>query len=247
MWLLGASSIGAAVLLSILLFSLRFEELWRWYDTIQLELAQIEKEIAEIDQTWLFTATILSLFTVKTVFPIYPTSTVCFLTGVVLPMYVALPVNIIGLCLLFSIRYYGGKKLSAGNAWKLISKNEALRALIQRDGKGNPWLLVALRLMPAMPLNAISNIYGSFDFGFWRFMVLSVVGFLPRLISFTFVGRNVFDPLSASFLVPLILLLVLSGISILSINSVWVTVDRTVSYMKNRKRKKGETANDKNI
>jgi uncharacterized membrane protein YdjX (TVP38/TMEM64 family) len=47
------------------------------------------------------------------------------------------------------------------------------------------------------------------------FVVLSVVGFLPRLISWSIIGCNVFDPFTPAFLTPIAILLVISGISIL--------------------------------
>lgn len=232
----------------VLLISLRFDELWRWYTQIKNSLAQLEQFILHIDIAWLFALAILLLFAVKSVIPIYPTSTVCFLTGAVLPMYFAIPVNVIGFAVLLTVRYFWGSRFGAGNAWKIISKTDTLRRLIQQDGKGNPALLVALRLIPGIPVNSISGIYGSFDFGYVRFVLFSLVGFMPRLISYTFVGRNIFDPLSAGFLVPLMLILFFTGTSLLSVNGIWITVEKTVEHIKNSKikknQKKGITEND---
>ena len=244
----GLILIALSVCVGVLLVSLQHEELWHWYTQIQHSLAELENFILNIDKTWLFVAAVMLLFAIKSIFPIYPTSTVCFLTGAVLPMYLAVPVNVIGFAVLLTIRYFWGKRFGAGNAWKIISKTEILRRLIQQDGKGNSALLVALRLIPAMPVNSISGIYGSFDFGYIRFLIFSIIGFLPKLISFTFVGRNVFDPLSSGFLVPIMLLLFFTGISSLSINGVWITVEKTVEFAKNRKteklQKKGFVQND---
>ena len=218
--------------------SLQFEGLWHWYTQIKHSLAQLEEFILTIDIAWVFVCAILLLFAVKSVLPIYPTSTVCFLTGVVLPMYMAIPVNIAGFIVLLTIRYFFGRRFGAGNAWKLISKTDTLRKLIQKDGKGNSALLIALRLIPGLPVNSISGIYGSFDFGYLKFVLFSVIGFMPKIISFTFVGRNVFDPLSAGFLVPIMILLFATGISLLSVNGVWITVEKTVEYIKNKKSQK---------
>lgn len=230
----------------VLLLSLEHEELWRWYAQIKHSLAELEQVILHIDIAWLFALVILMLFAVKSVIPIYPTSTVCFLTGAVLPMYFAVPVNIIGFVVLLTIRYFWGKRFGAGNAWKIISKTDTVRKLIQQDGKGNSALLVALRLVPGMPVNSISGIYGSFNFGYPKFIIFSIVGFLPRLISYTFVGRNIFDPLSGSFLVPVMLILFFSGISAIFINGIWVSVEKTVKYVKtkNKAKTKGNEKDD---
>lgn len=235
----GLIMIALSLAVAALLVSLEFEELWRWYTQVKNSLAELEEYILHIDITWRFVLAVLLLFAVKSVFPIYPTSTVCFITGAVLPMYFAIPVNILGFTVLVAIRYFWGRRFGAGNAWKMISKLDIARRLIQQDGKGNPALLIALRLIPGMPVNSISGIYGSFDFGFGKFWILSVIGFMPKLLSFTFVGRNVFDPLSSGFLVPIMILLFLTGISALSVNGVWTTVEKIVRYRKKQNSKKG--------
>ena len=233
---------------AVLLFSLQYENLWHWYAVTRENLAKLEDYIAHIDIEWQFFGAIMLLFAIKSFFPIYPTSTVCFLSGIVLPMYYAIPVNILGFVVLVTIRYYWGKRFGAGSAWRLISKTDVLRRVIQQDGKGNPALLIALRLIPAMPINSISGIYGSFEFGYARFVLLSVIGFMPKLISFTFVGRNLYDPLSSGFLVPIMLLMFFSGISLLSVNGIWTTVEKIIEYSKknnsNKEQKKGNINND---
>lgn len=243
----GLILIALSLAVFVLLISLQFEGLWRWYTQIKHSLTQLEQFILHIDISWLFALAILLLFAVKSVIPIYPTSTVCFLTGAVLPMYFAIPVNIVGFAILLTVRYFWGSRFGAGNAWKIISKTDTLRRLIQQDGKGNSALLVALRLIPGIPVNSISGIYGSFDFGYVRFILFSIIGFMPRLLSYTFVGRNIFDPLSAGFLVPLMLILFFTGISLLSVNGIWITVEKAVKHFrthKTEKERKGIEEND---
>ena len=241
---IGLTAIAIAIALSILLFSLRYDELWIWYAKARNDLVEIENYILSLDKVWQFLAAVMVLFSIKSFFPIYATSTVCFLSGVVLPSYIAIPVNVLGFTVLITIRYFTGKRFGAGGAWKMISKTEKLRNLIEQDGKGNPALLIALRLLPAMPVNSISGIYGSLDFGYGKFVALSVIGFMPKLISFTLVGRNVYDPLSAGFLLPIIIILFLTGLSLLSVNGVWATAEKTVELTKKHKERK--IRNDQN-
>ncbi len=244
----GLILIALAVAVGVLLFSLQYDSLWWWYAQSKQKLAELEEIILHIDKAWQFLAAILILFAVKSFFPIYATSTVCFLTGIVLPMYIAIPVNVAGFVVLLTIRYFWGKRFGAGNAWKMISKTDAAKRLLEQDDKGNPALLIALRLIPCMPINGISGIYGSLDFGYWKFILLSVIGFMPKLLSFTFVGRNVYDPLSPGFLLPIMLLLFFTGVSVLSVNGVWISVEKTVEFYKSRKlkkdKKKGLAEND---
>ncbi|MGN1102178.1 MAG: hypothetical protein ACI4RG_08305, partial [Huintestinicola sp.] len=49
---------------------------------------------------------------------------------------------------------------------------------------------------------------------------LSLLGYSPLIISYTFIGRNVFNPLSTAFLLPLILLFLLIAVSMLAISKI---------------------------
>ena len=236
MTVIGLILVAVAIGIAVLLFSLRYENLWRWYSVVLAELEKLEQYIASIPQVWLFVLSIIALFAVKSLFPIYMTSTVCFLTGIVLPMPAAIAVNVLGFAVLLTIKYFWGRRLGFGNAWAVVSKVDVMRKLLESDGRGNPWLLVILRLVPLSPINTISRIYGAYDFGYFTFLALSVVGFMPRLISFTLVGRNVFDPLSPSFLLPILLISLLSGISVLFLNAMWTGVEKIVRATKKKRR-----------
>lgn len=222
---------------AVLLFSLQFEGLWKWYNTFRDKLFEIETEIANLENLWQFFFAVIILFLVESIIPIYPISSVCFLSGVVLPMYYSVPVNIIGFSVTVTARYFFGQKTGAGNAWRLIRKNVKLRRMIQQDGSGNPALLILLRMTPFMPVNSISRIYGSFDFGYWRYLLLSIIGFMPKLISFTFVGRNIFDPFSAGFLVPVMVICFATGMSLLSVDGIWVAAEKIMKKDKILKEK----------
>ena len=94
-----------------------------------------------------------------------------------------------------------------------------------------------------MPVNSISGIYGSLRFDYWRFILLSVIGYMPKIISYTFVGRNVYDPLSPEFIVPIMIIAFASGISLVCVNGLWRSIENTVRKakikMKNKASEKG--------
>ena len=214
----GLVLLASGIAVAVLLYSLRYRELWYWYDFTRTELALLEQKIAAIPQRWLFIVAVLFLFFVKCFIPIYLTSSVCFLTGLVLPMYLAIPVNILGMIIMLSVKYYWGYRFGAGTARKIIGKSERLKNLIE--------------LTPGFSINTVSSVYGSMKFGYWNFIILSIIGFMPRLISFTFVGRNAYDPLSPGFLVPIMLLCFATGLTLLSINGIILLVEKIVNKTK---------------
>jgi len=226
--LLGAAGLGC-ILLALacfaLLLSLRVDGLWGWYAHYQEILREAEDYIRAIRPRWLFAAAILAAFTFWSFVPLFSLTTLCLMSGVILPVYMVLPLNAVGLSITFCLPYWRGHRYGVGKAWRFILKNTPARRLLERDSARNPWLLLALRLVPGFPVNSVSRIYGEKHYPPRNYIALSLFGFAPRLFSSTFIGSNMFDPLSAAFLTPLILILLVSGLSLLFVNTIWAFID----------------------
>lgn len=231
----GIALLISAAAVSVVVYLLRYDQLWLWYKVYQEKLLEAEQFIQSLGISWKFVLTMLIVFLVRTFIPFLAVSAICVLTGAVLPSYWALIVNFLGIIIMMSIKYFEGMKFGSGNAWKIISKNERARKIIESSGKVNKALLFALRLIPGFPLGSVSRIYGSPRFPYWRFILLSAAGFAPKLLSYTFMGTNVFDPLSSAFLVPLMIVLTISGASLLCVNLIWLLVEKSVSSSKKNK------------
>ena len=231
----GIALLISAAAVSVVVYLLRYDQLWLWYKVYQEKLLEAGQFIQSLGISWKFVLAMLIVFLVRTFIPFLAVSAVCVLTGAVLPSYWALIVNFLGIIIMMSIKYFEGMKFGSGNAWKIISKNERARKIIESSGKVNKALLFALRLIPGFPLGSVSRIYGSLRFPYWQFILLSAAGFAPKLLSYTFMGTNVFDPLSSAFLVPLMIALTISGASLLCVNLIWLLVEKSVSSSKKNK------------
>ncbi len=212
----------------VLLLSLQVDDLWYWYRNVQEKLTQLEAYIRSLRPYYFFIPAVLLTYTARGFVPIFSISAICLMVGVALPAYLALPLNLIGVAIIMTIKYYKGKRSGGGTALRFFVKNVPVRKLLERDGAANPWLLFAFRLIPSFPEGSISRIYGAMDFGYKRYILISLAGFAPKLFSYTFIGQNVFDPLSAKFLTPIIVILLISGFSLLFINAIWSFVDKNV-------------------
>lgn len=235
---IGLIFIALGFLATVVLISRRYEALWFWYEDLQQKLTQLENYIMSLKKYWQFIGAIILLYITKSIIPIYTTSTLCLISGIFLPIWIAIPVNMVGVGIQMTIKYFWGKRFGAGYSWKLIKKNETLYKLFKSSGKGNPGLLFTIRLVPSTPVNLISAIYGSFDFGYLKFLLLSIAGFFPKLITFTYTGKNMYDPLSAGFLIPIILLLFFTGFTLLSANGAWTVVEQIMKLYNNNKAKR---------
>ncbi len=204
-----------ALVLAILLRIFALDEFNEWYAKYTDALLTFENRIQTHGATWQTVVIVLLNFAVKSVLPWFPLSCICVACGVIFQWYEALLINMAGLTILYSIRYFWGRKFGGGNAEKLIEKNDTLHKFIDSNKIGSPMVLFGLRLIPVISVNNVSMLYGTTDMGYIKFILVSLAGFSYKLFSYTLIGRNVFDPASASFIVPLMMLSFLSGVVML--------------------------------
>jgi len=216
--LIGALLLVVAGVLVALLFFMNSPQLQAWYEEYNYRLVQLEEVVLNLPRLELIALAVLLLYTIKSLMPFFPISVMCFITGFVLPMTMSFAVNFAGLVILVSSRYWIGRFRGDRRTQKMLKMHPTIRAFLENDSKSKPWLLFLFRLVPYFPVNSVSHTYGSMHFDFPDYALISLLGFLPKLVSYTILGHNSFQPLSIPFIVPLIIIFALSGISVIGIN-----------------------------
>gem|GEM_PF-66962 len=231
-------------------FDLNIEELTEiqeGYLNFKQRMIELEESIAHFGNIGYMIVAILLLFALKSVITLVPISATCILSGFLFPFYLALIINVIGISILMSIKYYWGKKLGGGNISKFVKRYPTVLEILEHNGSGNPWILFVFRLVPSFPVNSISQLYGSMNFNFRNYLLISIAGFSLKLISFTIIGSNVYDPLSSAFIVPIIIILFISGISMLLVNGIIsITTKHTADKYKETDKNKKDEKDEKN-
>lgn len=203
-----------AVALVIITYVMTLPEVKRSLQDMYAWFERIENYIAGYDKLAAF-GLIMALFAVKSVVAFIPFSVLFISSGMVFSAPVAMGVSILGFALLISVKFLWGKKFGGGNAHKLAVKSKSITRFMDLKGKGNKWMLVVLRFVPFVPVGTVSRAYGATEMKYLPFVGLSVLGFLPRVVLWSFVGSNIFDPFTPTFMAPIIVLLIISGISLL--------------------------------
>ncbi|MBO7178808.1 MAG: TVP38/TMEM64 family protein [Clostridia bacterium] len=197
---------------------LRIAEIQDWFN-------RIEMFIGSLNKLWAFFA-VIAFFIIKSVIPFVPLSVLFISSGLVFPAPLAAAINVLGFAMLVSAKYLWGKKLGGGSAHKVLVKSETVYDFMDLGGKGNWWMLVILRFVPFIPINTVSRIYGATAMDYWRFCLFSVLGFLPRIITWSIIGVNITDPFSVKFMAPIIILLIISGSSVLVLRTMLNYIDK---------------------
>ncbi len=230
--LISFASMILAVIFIVLLVLSRQEQVQVWYRTYLGYLIEAQHTVENMDNKINVFIVIVFLYTFKSLLSIYPLSALCAVTSTVFPFYFSIPINISGLLILYSVRYYWGKRVGAGGLQRILKRNKTVKYLVENDGNGNPWLLSFFRFLPAIPVNVVSQLYGAMGFNFKHYVCVSLAGFAPLLISYTFIGSNLFNPLSAAFLVPFIIIFTLTSITT-------ITASKILKVQNRRKKSNG--------
>ena len=220
--ILSAVSFVLAVAFIVLLFLSKNDNIQLWYKTYQETLATAEVKVETMNNKATIFVVIIFLFAFKSAFPVYlyPLPALCAVTSTVFEPYFSIPINVLGLVILYSFKYYWGTRVGANGVQMILQRNDTVRYFVERDGNGNPFLLPLLRFIPCMPINLISKLYGAMGFRYRDFLLLSLLGYTPLLVFYTFIGRNVFNPLSTAFLLPFIILFIFIGISMFILSKI---------------------------
>lgn len=203
-----------------LLFLLRLfktEQFLEWYNRYTNTLVEFELWLENRGATPLSVVLILLNYALKAVIPWFPVSCICVASAVLFKWYQALLINLAGLAILFSLKFYWGRARGAGNAGKLLERYDWMSKAIEEKEVSSGVILFFARLLPSVPINSVSCLYGSTEMPVGKFLLISETGFLFKAISYIIIGRNVFDPASASFVVPFIPLILFSGLVFLSL------------------------------
>ena len=189
------------------------------YDAIIKWLAKLENAVVGLDSKFEIVICILALYIARCRVPI-PFGVLCVIPGLVFSFTTAIVVNVAGLSLYFLIKYFEGSWMGAGILTVLLNARRAkfIKEWILFKGSGNPYILVASRCVPTISPAVISILYGSMHYDIIYFLVLSIVGFMPRLYIYTRIGSVLYNPFSKEFIILLMIIVAFSGITSLIFN-----------------------------
>lgn len=208
-----------ALVLTVLLRVFKDESFLSWYNKYTDTLLYYEQWMQTYGATWISALLILFNFVLKALLPWFPISCICVVSGVLFKWYHAMIINIAGVAILFTVRYFWGKRFGAGNAEKILEKYTSVKSFIGSHDLRSNAVLFGLRFSPLVPINSVSSVYGTTDMSYMRYILVSLAGFSYKIFSYTLIGRNVYDPASASFIVPFIILFILTGFVLLSLSA----------------------------
>lgn len=210
-------TVAILVLLSVCLYrqpslAVRFEAVINW-------LSKLEHAVADLDTHIEILICLFALYIAKCQLPI-PMGVLCLISGMVFSLPNAIILNVAFLAFFFTVKYIEGHWIGGGWAMMILNirKIRFLKQWVMFKGSGNPYILVVSRLVPSIPLGMISKLYGSMNYDFIYYLVLSILGFMPRLYIYTRIGSVLYNPFSKEFIILIMIIVAFTGITSLTFN-----------------------------
>ncbi len=218
-WASGISFILALVL-ALLTFFMMLPQVQQSLDKLDSFFTSVEMFIARFDKLAAF-GIVMLLFVTKSFVSVIPFSVLFVGTGLVFPVPVAVCINALGYALFANIKFSWSRKFGGGRAYDIMMRFSLVKKFMALEGEGNSWTLLILDLVPCVPLGTLCRAYGATEMKRSRFTAIVVTGFLPRLVSWSIVGRNMTQPFTPGFTAPIIFLLIVSGASLLLLDTIF--------------------------
>ena len=138
-------------------------------------------------------AVILGIYLVKSVLFVVPAMLIYVSVGMVFPPLTACLVNAAGILLEITATYFLGRFLGGDAVRRLLQKSEGGRKLLQREIGNSIPALLTVRALPVFPIDFVSLLLGAARCKIPRYLALSLVGILPRVVLFTILGDGIYD------------------------------------------------------
>ncbi len=157
---------------------------------------------------------LLLMYAVKSLSVIFPLIVLQIAAGILLPVWPALFINIIGTAISYTLPYILGKISGQGTTEYIVTKYPKAREIIdmQRNSTWFPSFL--LRAISILPGDIVSLCLGSIGVSYIPYVVASVIGTLPGLIPATIAGMSIMNPKSTVFILSVVATALSSVISV---------------------------------
>ena len=146
-------------------------------------------------------AVILLMYALKSLSYFFPMLLIAAAAGAVLPIYAAIPVNLLGIVIMASIPYAVGKYAEGEVVDKLAAKHEKISIVREYSTKHQRFGAFFLRIVSCLPYDVVSLVMGSLRFDYKDYIIGSFLGTAPGIILTTFMGSAITEPLSPEFII----------------------------------------------
>ncbi len=151
------------------------------------------------------------IYTVRPLVLILPASLMSIIAGSIFNSYIALSLNMIGCFGSATLAFFLSRFLGRSFVNKIL-KGKAL-TLNNNMGKYGFRIMTAMRLSFVFPYDPLSYAAGLTKIKYRDFILGTLIGILPEMVTYSLIGGNLTKPFSFKFILPIIVLFIIVFIS----------------------------------
>lgn len=152
---------------------------------------------------WLF-------YAAKSLAMVFPVIALYIASGMIFSPPVAILVNLAGMVIGNTIPFFIGRYSCTDFVDRMLHKYPNIKKVYDWTSRNDIVSAYILRVIGCLPGDVVSLFFGASGVKYLPYLLGSILGKLPVLILATLMGNQIHAPLSAKFLVPLVVLVVLS-------------------------------------
>ncbi len=158
-------------------------------------------------------AVILIMYALKSMSYFFPMFLIAAAAGIILPLYAAIPINLIGIIIMASVPYWVGHFAEQETIDKLANKYSRVHDVREFGSKHQLFGAFFLRIVSCLPYDIVSLTMGSLGFSYKKYIIGSFLGTAPGIILTTIMGSAINDPFSPEFIICVLIEIIIAASS----------------------------------
>lgn len=148
----------------------------------------------------------LGFYGLKSISVIVPLAALYVSVGAIYPYYIAVPLNIVGLVIAFTIPYLIGRASGSELMEHIEEKYPKVRKLVSYGHDNNLFASYMSRALVVLPGDVVSLVHGALRMPYRPYLLGSLLGVMPEMLVQTYVGGSLKDLSLRSVIVMLLLI-----------------------------------------
>ncbi len=168
--------------------------------------------IASADSLVLAAIIVLGVYFVKSLVFVVPASLIYIAVGMAFETWQAILINTVGIAIEIICTYFLGRFLGKDAVVKKLSGNKAGEKLLNMKSKNKNLMVFTIRFT-GIPIDFSSLFMGAFDFRFFSYLFMSLLGILPRVILLTVIGDGFYNLIPMKYIITAVIVAIPLGIA----------------------------------
>ncbi len=174
--------------------------IWKYDDFKNVDVRAIVEASSSI---FMAVAAIWGIYTLKAMVFVIPASLIYIAVGMAFPAHWAILINAVGILIEVAVSYVFGRIMGGNYVIEKLKKVKYGDKILELHGKNKLSAIFAIRFLPVFPIDLVSLFLGAVRMNFGKYLFVSLVGILPRVIIFTILGDGLYDYVPMQLIIPI--------------------------------------------